>query len=67
MPEKEGIETICEIRKAFPEIKILAISGGGICIPEDYLDLAMNMGADATLSKPFGMKEMLDALERLKA
>ncbi len=65
MPEKEGIETIREISKEFPEIKILAISGGGICIPEDYLDLARTMGADATLPKPFGKKELLNALERL--
>jgi DNA-binding response OmpR family regulator len=66
MPEKEGIETIREIRKDFPWIRILAISGGGICIPESYLNLARTMGADATLSKPFGRKELLNALENLK-
>jgi CheY-like chemotaxis protein len=66
MPEKEGIETITEIRKDFPRIRILAISGGGICMPENYLNLAKAMGANATLSKPFGRRELLIALENLE-
>jgi CheY-like chemotaxis protein len=65
MPEKEGIETISELRKDFPWIKILAISGGGICIPESYLNLAKAMGADATLCKPFGRSELLSVVEEL--
>ncbi|NTV02606.1 MAG: response regulator [Chlorobiaceae bacterium] len=65
MPEKEGIETIAEIRKDFPGLRILAISGGGICMPENYLNLARALGANATLSKPFGRKELLNALENL--
>ncbi|NTU68389.1 MAG: response regulator [Chlorobiaceae bacterium] len=66
MPEKEGIETIAEIRKDFPRIRILAISGGGIGMPENYLNLARALGANATLSKPFGRKELLNALENLE-
>jgi len=40
MPEKEGIETIFELRKDFPDLKIIAISGGGRIEPEEYLDIA---------------------------
>ncbi len=29
MPEKEGIETIMDLRREFPEVKIIAVSGGG--------------------------------------
>ncbi len=65
MPEKEGIETITEIRRDLPDIRILAISGGGLCMPENYLNLAKAMGANATLSKPFGRNELLRALENL--
>jgi CheY-like chemotaxis protein len=65
MPEKEGIETITEIRKDYPGIMILAISGGGICMPENYLNLAKAMGANATLCKPFGRKELLNAVENM--
>ncbi|MBM3163713.1 MAG: response regulator [Chlorobi bacterium] len=65
MPEKEGVETIRDIRKISPSTKIIAISGGGICMPENYLNLAMIMGADASISKPFGRKELLDAISNL--
>jgi hypothetical protein len=36
MPEKEGIETIIEFIRDFPEIKIIAITGGGRAEPEGY-------------------------------
>lgn len=65
MPEKEGIATISELRKDFPWIKIVAISGGGICFPENYLNRARAMGADATLCKPFGGGELLSVIEEL--
>lgn len=65
MPEKEGIETIREVKKQSPATKIVAISGGGICIPENYLNLALMMGADASLCKPFGRQELLDIIRNL--
>jgi len=65
MPEKEGIETIVEIKRSFPEIKIIAISGGGQNDPETYLELAKKLGAERTLAKPFEMKELLKTVEDL--
>jgi DNA-binding NarL/FixJ family response regulator len=65
MPEKEGIETIKDIRKQYPEIKILAISGGGKPEPENYLLLAHALGAHKTLKKPFRASELLNALKTL--
>ncbi|HED11205.1 MAG TPA: response regulator [Caldithrix abyssi] len=53
MPEKEGIETITEIRSINESIPILAISGGGRISPRSHLHLAEHMGANATLEKPF--------------
>ncbi len=53
MPGKEGFETIMEVRTKFPAMPIIAISGGGRIGARDYLTLAMSMGAQATLSKPF--------------
>lgn len=65
MPEKEGIAMISELRKDFPWIKIVAISGGGICIPENYLNRAKAVGADATLCKPFENVELLSIIDEL--
>ncbi len=59
MPDQEGIETIIALRKDYPDLKILAISGGGKSDPEDYLDLAQSLGADRTLAKPFARHEIL--------
>ncbi|MFO8084097.1 MAG: response regulator [Desulfobacterales bacterium] len=65
MPEKEGIETIIELRRDFPEIPIIAISGGGRIDPNDYLYLAKKLGAHKTLEKPFSRKEIIDAVNEL--
>jgi CheY-like chemotaxis protein len=62
MPEKEGIETIRELRRDFPDVKIIAISGGGRIGPDAYLTLAKKLGASYTLEKPFRQKEILDAI-----
>ncbi len=65
MPEKEGIETIRELRKDFPQLKIIAISGGGRAGPEGYLNVAKAIGANRTLSKPFDLKTLLAAVKEL--
>lgn len=40
MLEKEGIETIIELKRDNPDIKIIAISGGDLTKPENYLFIA---------------------------
>jgi len=66
MPEKEGIETIMELRRDFPEVKIIAISGGGQAMdPTTYLQLAKGLGAAMTLAKPFSKQELLDAVHEV--
>ncbi|MEQ8857713.1 MAG: response regulator [Pseudomonadales bacterium] len=65
MPEKEGIETISEIRRTNDTIPIVAISGGGRLGPGDYLETARHIGADATLAKPFARQELLSTIESL--
>jgi CheY-like chemotaxis protein len=65
MPGKDGIETIQELKKEFPDIKIIAVSGGGRLGPQDYLHLAKMLGAQRTLSKPIELPELLKAIEEL--
>ena len=62
MPEKTGIETIIETRKANPSIKIIAISGGGRTRNFSFLQLAKEYGADFTLEKPIDDERLLDAV-----
>jgi len=65
MPEKEGIETILELRRHFPEVKIIAMSGGGIIDAGDYLGMARGVGAHRVFEKPFGVSDMLNAVREL--
>ena len=65
MPEKEGLETIDEIKQVCPQTKIIAISGGGRMDPEDYLEIAMRVGADYSLLKPFDIQLLVDAVDDL--
>lgn len=65
MPEQEGIETIRMLRKEFPQMKILAISGGGKKGNLDVLPIARTFGAHYTLAKPFERQELLDAVSAL--
>jgi DNA-binding response OmpR family regulator len=65
MPEKEGIETIRELRRDFPEVKIIAISGGGRIGPDSYLKMAKGLGAQRTLTKPLDGDELLKTVREL--
>lgn len=67
MPGQEGLGFIRNMRRAHPDTKIIAISGGGRIGAEAYLPLAEDLGAIRTFSKPFKNKELLDAVEGLLA
>ena len=60
MPEKEGVETIIELKKEFPDLKIIGISGGGRTRNMDFLQLAKQFGAEKILAKPFTEDELLE-------
>ncbi len=63
MPGKEGIETILALRRTHPELKIIAVSGGGRRKPEGYLDVAKDFGAVHVLRKPFDNEELFAAIK----
>lgn len=65
MPEKEGIETIIELLRLCPDLKIIAISGGGRGDAVHYLQVAEAFGADRALSKPFECDDILQAIREL--
>jgi two-component system cell cycle response regulator CpdR len=65
MPDKEGLEIILEMKKQRPELKIIAISGGGRISPESYLECARHFGAEKVFQKPFRQKELVSAVRQL--
>ena len=65
MPVKEGFETIAELKRTWPEVKIIAISGGGLDGSRNYLDWAKDLGAHGVLAKPFARTEILSAISKV--
>jgi DNA-binding response OmpR family regulator len=65
MPEKEGLETILELRRRRSHTKIIAISGGGNSNPRRNLAIAERLGARRTLTKPFSRGELLLAIDHV--
>jgi DNA-binding response OmpR family regulator len=65
MPKKQGFDTIVEIRQKHPAVKILAVSGGGQGDPEGYLQISRQLGAHATLAKPFSPEQLTTAVNSL--
>jgi len=63
MPNQDGIGMIIELQKEFPDVKIIAMSGGGLNKPEGYLKGAKKLGAAYTLTKPIDREKMLRAVK----
>ncbi|HVS34615.1 MAG TPA: response regulator [Gemmataceae bacterium] len=63
MPNQDGLETIRELRRACPDVKIIAMSGGSESLTGiDALPFAARFGARRVLYKPFNHKELSTAL-----
>jgi len=65
MPEKEGLETIREMRRIKSDLKIIAMSGGGKVSADNYLQIARIFGAAKSIAKPFTQKDVLPIIESL--
>jgi DNA-binding response OmpR family regulator len=63
MPLRDGLETIQAFRRETPGIRVIAMSGGGNVAKGGYLGVAREIGADATLVKPFEFDTLLAALK----
>lgn len=65
MPNQEGLATIMELRRVTPNLKIIAISGGGARASLDVLPVAEALGAQKTLRKPFTPAEVMEAVNEV--
>lgn len=62
MPDQDGLESIMTLRREYPSVKVIAITGGTDMIGIlNFLDIAKMLGARRTLQKPFDMQALLEA------
>ncbi len=65
MPNQDGVENIMQARKNYPDMRVIAMSGGGYVQTKTYLKVAESLGADAVFYKPFKSQEMLAKIREL--
>ena len=65
MEDGEGLETIIKLRDSGNSLPIIAMSGGGRISNYGYLKSASVLGADLVLGKPFGLQNLIDAVDKL--
>ena len=64
MPDQDGLETTATLRQEFPNVKVIAITGGSDLIDVvNFSDVAKIFGAHRALQKPFEMTTLLDTVE----
>ncbi len=63
MPGMDGIQTLREIRKRFPAIKVIAMSGGDSTGMMDLRRDAELLGAVKSLQKPFNARDIVDIVQ----
>lgn len=63
MPDRDGVETLLELRHGFPDIKVIVISGNA----QEFLPITEDLGAHRTMTKPFKTDEVLGAVNELLA
>ena len=64
MPVKDGLKFIMELLHDYPNLNVMAISGGGAIKADRYLTMAGYLGNIVTLEKPFKREALLDAVNR---
>jgi CheY-like chemotaxis protein len=60
MPEMDGLEIICTIRKNYKHVPTIAMSSGGKIGPTTYLESALALGAKYAFQKPFDTRIFLE-------
>lgn len=66
MPKKHGIDLIMDVKKSFPNLPIIAISGGGgVTGRFDYLEIADLLGVKNILHKPFESSDLKNIVNNI--
>lgn len=65
MPDFDGIETIRELRRVAPGVKVIVVSGGDSTGTLNMLEDAKLLGADRAFHKPLKPEELLGAIREM--
>jgi CheY-like chemotaxis protein len=61
MPERDGLETMSDLRQSHPQLPVIAISGDVPLNRDLFLEIAAKLGASRVLAKPFRIDELIAA------
>ena len=67
MPEVEGFEVLAKLREKMPRVKIIVVTGGVRGKAANFLQMALRLGADRVLAKPFSNEDLMAAIDELLA
>lgn len=65
LPDMDGLEVVQYLHADFPEVPIIAMSGGGQLLREDFLPMAHKIGAAAVMRKPFNAVALLESVSEV--
>jgi two-component system, chemotaxis family, chemotaxis protein CheY len=63
MPDLDGIELVRTVRERWPAIRLIAVTGGGLRLPDSVPNFLKYLGVFSILSKPFEPRELVEAVE----
>lgn len=64
MPQRDGVEVLREVKRRWPTLPVIAISGGGWIGANELLGMAERLGADQVLQKPVRRDDLIKAVDR---
>ena len=63
MPQRDGVEVLREVKRRWPGLPVIAISGGGWIGANELLGMAERLGADNILQKPVRRDDLIRAVD----
>jgi DNA-binding NtrC family response regulator len=63
MPQRDGVEVLRATKKRWPDLPVIAISGGGWIGATELLSMAERLGADQILQKPVRRDDLISAVD----
>ncbi len=65
MPELDGVEMMIRLKSDYPDVKVVAVSGGGWKSKDSALGEMTDLGAVETIAKPFTVEEVVEVVARV--